>query len=240
MSVLYVSRITSNNTALMTTYYSQESDLSPYGGSFSGYLYNSVMQELNITSREPIFTWYASDWVDPSECYNAIGTRGGLTSNAWDIFIYDGNYLISSRHCYMVYLLNGTSGDIIWQMGGANLSFAMGDGANFSWQHQAWWITRNNMDNKSSSQGLHQALNFTSISVELMQDFIPHNYTILQSQGSVQLQPNGSFLTGYAPWWSGYTLTGGLIWTAQFGVNGKSYNEACKFQAYSLSTNSRH
>lgn len=49
---------------------------------------------------------------------------------------------------------------------------------------------------ESSSRGLYLALNFTSMTVELLQDFIPYNYTVSESQGSVQLQPNGNFLVG--------------------------------------------
>ncbi|GAW08167.1 hypothetical protein LENED_010213 [Lentinula edodes] len=243
-------RITTNNTGLMTAYYTREYDLSPYGGPSSGYLFDSVFQELNITSGETLFTWYASDHVDPSECYNAIGTGGGSTDEAWDYFHInaiektdDGNYLISSRHCFTIYYLNGSNGEIIWKMGGANSSFAMGDGANYSWQHHARWVNKNDtyatmtvFDNggeygeydESSSRGLYLALNFTSMTVELLQDFIPYNYTVSESQGSVQLQPNGNFLVGWGfmPWYSEYSSTGELLWTAQFGVIGGNYNEA--------------
>ncbi|KAJ4473862.1 ASST-domain-containing protein [Lentinula aciculospora] len=243
-------RITTNNTGLMTAYYIRDFDLSPYGGPSSGYLFDSVFQELNITSGEPLFTWYASDHVDPSECYDAIGTGGGSTDEAWDYFHInsieqtdDGNYLISSRHCFTVYYLNGTDGEILWKMGGANSSFAMGDGANYSWQHHARWVTKNDsyatmtlFDNageygeydESSSRGLYLALNFTDMTVELLQDLIPYNYTVSESQGSVQLQPNGNFLVGWGfmPWYSEYSSTGELLWSAQFGVIGGNYNEA--------------
>ncbi|KAE9392556.1 hypothetical protein BT96DRAFT_944583 [Gymnopus androsaceus JB14] len=102
-----------------------------------------------------------------------------------------------------------------------------------------YYILRRESD-ESSSRGLYRALNFTSMSIELIQDFIPHNYGVSQSQGSVQLHPNGNFLTGwgYEPWWSEYTSTGDLIWTAQFGVNGGSYNEACEPPDMALQTSS--
>lgn len=115
----------------------------------------------------------------------------------------------------------------------------MGDGANFSWQHHARWVTKNEtyatmtwapvliihcvpnltwmasvFDNageygesdESSSRGLYLALNFTKMSVELIQEVIPHNYTISQSQGSMQLQPNGNFLTGCVQCWCSVTM----------------------------------
>ncbi|KIK53830.1 hypothetical protein GYMLUDRAFT_1024840 [Collybiopsis luxurians FD-317 M1] len=212
-------RITTNNTALMTAYYTREANLSAYGGPETGYLFDSVLQELNITSGEPLFTWYASDHVDPSECYNSIGTGGESADSPWDYFHInsiektdDGNYLISSRHCFTIYFLDGTTGEIIWRMGGANSSFAMGDGANYSWQHHPRWVTKNDtyatmtvFDNageygeydETYSRGLYLGINFTGMSVELLQDFTSPNYTVSESQGSVQRQPNGNFLAGY-------------------------------------------
>lgn len=120
---------------------------------------------------EALFTWLASDHVSPSACYNPIGSTGTSLDNTWDYFVSgsqilssgswtsvhnpcqqhinsidlsdDGNYLISSRHCYTLYFINGTTGEIIWQMGGANSSFTMEDGTNYSWQHHARWITKN-------------------------------------------------------------------------------------------------
>ncbi|KAF5358857.1 hypothetical protein D9757_012686 [Collybiopsis confluens] len=245
-------RITTNNTGLMTAYFTREANpsLTAYGGPESGYLFDSVLQELNITSGEPLFTWYASDHVDPGECYNSIGTGGGSTDEAWDFFhinsiekTEDGNFLISSRHYYTLYYLDGITGEIIWRIGGANSSFSMGDGANFSWQHHARWITRNEsyatmtlFDNageyghydETYSRGLYIGINFTDMSVSLLQDVTSPNRTVSESQGSFQLQPNGNFLSGwgYMPWYAEHSSTGDLLWSAQFGVIGESNNEA--------------
>ncbi|KAJ3986085.1 ASST-domain-containing protein [Lentinula detonsa] len=243
------SRITTKNTALMTAYQTKQMDLSSYGGPSNGYISDSVFQEINVTTGAALFTWHAIEHVDPSECYNELGSGGTSTSNAWDYFHInsidvseDGNFLISSRHCFTIYYINATNGDIIWQMGGAKSDFTMGDGASYSWQHHARWITKNDtyatltvFDNageygesdESNSRGLHLALNFTSMSVELIQDFIPYNTTLSQSQGSVQLQPNGNFLVGWGfmPWASEYSPSGELLWAAQFGVVGGNYNE---------------
>ncbi|KAJ4488513.1 ASST-domain-containing protein [Lentinula aciculospora] len=241
--------ITTKNTALMTAYQTKQIDLSSYGGLSGGYISDSVFQEVNITTGETLFTWHASEHVDPGECYNKLGSGGTTTSNAWDYFHInsidestDGNFLISSRHCFTLYYINATNGDIIWQMGGAKSDFAMGNGASYSWQHHARWVIENDtyatltlFDNagefgesdESNSRGLHLAVNFTSMSVELIQEFIPYNTTLSQSQGSVQLQPNGNFLLGWGfmPWASEYSPSGELLWAAQFGVVGGNYNE---------------
>ncbi|KAF5391737.1 hypothetical protein D9757_001826 [Collybiopsis confluens] len=250
-------RITSRNTAVMTAYQTKMMDLSPYGGLPEGFIADSVFQEVNITSGEPLFTWYASEHVDPGECFGRPGLGGAY--GPWDYFHInsidlsnDGNYLISSRYCFTLYYINATNGEIIWRLGGKNSSFAMGDGANYSYQHHARWIFQNdtyarltvfdnaaesNESNESSSRGLHLALNFSNMSAELIQDFIPYNKTLSQSQGSVQLQPNGNFLIGWGfmPWISEYTSSGELLWVAQFGVVGGDFNEAYRALRYNWS-----
>ncbi|KAJ3754730.1 ASST-domain-containing protein [Lentinula raphanica] len=234
--------ITSNNTALMTAYPINALDLTSIDGPEEGFILDSAMQELNISSNEPLFTWLASDHVNITECYNTPGTGGGSVSEAFDYFHMnsiekddEGNYLISSRHCWTVYYLDGTNGDILWKMGGKDSSFTMGSGTNFSWQHHARWVEKNDsyatmtlFDNagefgqqqEQMSRGLYLGLNFTNMTVELLTEFLPWNQSISQSQGSVQLQPNGNFLVGFGqlPWTGEYTPEGDLLWTAQFGV----------------------
>ncbi|KAF9075389.1 ASST-domain-containing protein [Rhodocollybia butyracea] len=197
-------QITTNNTALMTAYQPSSFDLSPIEGPQQGWILDSAMQELNITSNEALFTWIASDHVDLTECYYTLGDGGGSISEAFDFFHINsiekddsGNYLISSRHCWAVYYLNGTNGDIIWRMGGKNSSFNMGNGTNYSWQHHARWVERSDtyatmtlFDNageygqqqESMSRGLYLGLNFTNMSVELLQEFLPWNQSISQVQ----------------------------------------------------------
>ncbi|KAJ3793157.1 ASST-domain-containing protein [Lentinula aff. detonsa] len=239
---LHEAQITSNNTALMTAYPVNSLDLSSIDGPEQGYILDSAMQELNISSNEPLFTWIASEHVNITECYNTPGTGGGSVDEAFDYFHInaiekddEGNYLISSRHCWTVYYLDGTNGDILWKMGGKNSSFTMGNGTSFSWQHHARWIEKNDtygtmtlFDNagqygqqqEQMSRGLYLGLNFTNMTVELLTEFLPWNQSISQSQGSVQLQPNGNFLVGFGqlPWTGEYTPDGDLLWTAQFGV----------------------
>lgn len=90
------------------------------------------------------------------------------------------------------------------------------------------------------SRGLHLGVDFTNMTVELLTELLPWNQSISQSQGSVQLQPNGNFLVGCVPvpnrviyvcltlylvsrfgqlpWTGEYSPDGDLLWTTQFGV----------------------
>ncbi|KAF5392287.1 hypothetical protein D9757_001483 [Collybiopsis confluens] len=151
--------VTPNNTAVMTAYPVRTANLSRFGGPKSGFVYDSVVQEIDIATgyyhlkklsphllndlSEALFTWEALDHVDPSECYAAIGEAGnGTEEYPWDYFHInsvqkqDDGYLISSRYCHALYLV-GLGGKIIWRMGGKNSDFTFSEGANFSWQHHA-------------------------------------------------------------------------------------------------------
>jgi hypothetical protein len=50
-----------------------------------------------------------------------------------------GNYLISTRHYSTIFYLS-PAGEILWELGGRNSSFQMGEGIEFFWQHDARWI----------------------------------------------------------------------------------------------------
>jgi len=50
-----------------------------------------------------------------------------------------GNYLISTRHYSTIFYLS-PAGEILWELGGRNSSFQMGEGTEFFWQHDARWI----------------------------------------------------------------------------------------------------
>ncbi|KAJ3822750.1 ASST-domain-containing protein [Lentinula raphanica] len=254
--------ITSNNTALMTAYPFKSMDLTPIQGPQQGWILDSAMQELNISSNEPLFTWIASDHVDITECYNTPGTGGGSVAEAFDYFHINsiekddaGNYLISSRHCWTVYYLDGTNGDILWKMGGKNSSFAMGNGTEFSWQHHARWVEKNDsyatmtlFDNagqygqqqEEMSRGLLLGVDFSNMSVNLLAEFLPWNQSISQSQGSVQLQPNGNFLVGFGqlPWTGEYAPNGDLLWTIQFGVGDVESYRALRYNWTATPTDS--
>jgi hypothetical protein len=50
--------------------------------------------------------------------------------------------LISARDANTVYKINGTSSEIIWQLGGKSTNFELGDQVEFSFQHHARFLAR--------------------------------------------------------------------------------------------------
>ncbi|KAL0577330.1 hypothetical protein V5O48_004654 [Marasmius crinis-equi] len=250
--------ITTNNTAIMTAYTTQPQDLTQFQGPNPGFIAGGAFQELNIDSGNVVFTWNSLDHIDPSECYVTPGTSGGSTDSPWDYFVSaycdqltetrpttsfnsqhinsvdkdsSGNYLISSRHCHALYYLDGTSGDILWRIGGKNSTFNMGDGTLFSWQHEARWHGNNQIslfDNAASdwesdgptARGLLLNVDVNAKTVTLARQVYPFVQSVSTSQGSVQILDNGNMLVGFGsrPYFAEYDSNGNMLYSVHFGI----------------------
>jgi hypothetical protein len=132
--------------------------------------------------------------------------------------------MISSRHYSTIYYIS-PAGDILWQLGGKNSSFQMGEGTDFYWQHDARWIEEGTklrsaffkrtvsgreeliislFDNAASSwtqsapraKGMILVLDMAAMTCELEQDYLPYVDEASPSQGSTRRQPNGDVLNG--------------------------------------------
>ena len=75
---------------------------------------------------------------------------GYNSSDAWDYFHInsvdkdgDGNYLISARDACSVHKINGTTGEIIWRLGGKRSDFELGPNVAFCFQHHARFVSQN-------------------------------------------------------------------------------------------------
>ncbi|KAJ7187139.1 ASST-domain-containing protein [Mycena filopes] len=138
-------------TALLTAYNPIPLDLTSVGGSKNGWYLNSVFQEVDIASGRVLFNWASVDHIALDESFNnlTLTASGDSETNPWDpvhINSLDkdsaGNYLVSARNCGTLYKL-AANGTIIWRLGGKRSDFtALGDDAEFHWQHHVRW--RNN------------------------------------------------------------------------------------------------
>lgn len=110
------------------------------------YIWDSLFQEIDIETNELLFQWRASDHYSINETFKAIGGAGTLNEpfdwyhiNSVEKDEFD-NYLVSARYTHTVTYINGTSGDIIWILGGKRNMFKdldSGFATNFAWQHDA-------------------------------------------------------------------------------------------------------
>ncbi|CAI7670204.1 unnamed protein product [Penicillium pancosmium] len=189
----------------------------------------------DFKTGEPIFEWSSKGRINP--IYSAIpldkkGTYDGRTYNsAWNYFHInsldknsEGDYLVSARHYNAIFKINGSNGDIIWQLGGmqgstfqipSNLEFAFQHDARFQYrspdgviEHISFFdnaaYTAPGREISPCSRGRHIELNNTAKSLKEIHTYHAPDNLIAHTQGSFRSLPNGNKL---ANWGSAGALT---------------------------------
>ncbi|KAJ0116015.1 hypothetical protein J7T55_004185 [Diaporthe amygdali] len=182
---------------------------------------DALFQEIDLETNEVLFSWRALDHISPLDSFETM-------AKDWDAFhlnsvqkTHAGNYLISIRHTSSVMLINGTSGDVIWTLGGKRNDFTelappkgvetLNPVLTMGWQHHARFVPHSNetemtlFDNHvkttshgkcraTCSRGLHIAIDDTSSppTVQLLREYLHPSHLQAQSQGSVQVLPTAS------------------------------------------------
>ncbi|OTB04720.1 hypothetical protein M426DRAFT_261680 [Hypoxylon sp. CI-4A] len=210
-------RITKAGTALITVYEIVQRDLSGVGKDHHGPVWDCLIQEVDLETGQAIFQWRALDHWDLADGYKEIG-GDGVGSRAYDVFHMNsidkderGNYLTSSRYMHALTYVNGTTGEVIWILGGKRNMFrdlSGGRATNFAYQHDARWAgndTISMFDNGvddghrdiADTRGLKVKIDEENMTVTLVAEYLnPHRIHGV-SQGSFQSLPNGNVLLGY-------------------------------------------
>jgi hypothetical protein len=140
----------------------------------------------------------------------------------------EGSYLISARDANAIYKINGTTGALIWRLGGKHSNFTLGENVEFSFQHHARYISRSasgetevislydNSAHGTENGGGHEVhlypysrgkiveVDTNSWEAKLVQAFHPPDGLLSKSQGSTQVLPGGNVLVN---WGSSGALT---------------------------------
>lgn len=131
----------------------------------------------------------------------------------------NGDYLISARDACAVHKINGTTGEIIWRLGGKRSDFELGPNVPFCFQHHARFVaqygpeevislfdnaahgTENGrgaeLHTNAFSQGKIITVNKANWTATIVQAFQPPDGLLAKSQGSTQLLPNGNALVNW-------------------------------------------
>lgn len=250
-------------SALLISYQPVPYDLSAYGVTTGqGWIMDGVFQEINLTTREVLFEWRALDHVSPADSYvlpNTTEVSGtGLSSDSpWDYFHINsveksevtGNYLISVRHTSALYHIDGRNGNIIWQLSADGKSDYALQNFNFSYQHDARFLSENetttvisffdngsNGYNQTSSQSraLIVALNNvdrTAIVIGSASAPLPNGLNSA-SQANAQVLPNGNIFIGWGnrAYVSEHAPDGRALLFAQFATIGTMNYRAYSFE----------
>ncbi|RFU28174.1 hypothetical protein B7463_g8160, partial [Scytalidium lignicola] len=234
---LHEFHIVDEETALVESYHPLPLDLQHYGGKpDSQWIVDARFQELDIATGRLIFEWRSLDHVLPNETVRPISElRFGTGHNSSDAIDYfhinsvdrdsEHNYLISGRLTSTIYKINGTSGQIIWRLGGKYSNFTLESGVEFSLQHHARYISKSVdgqteiislFDNSGAqlpdkpgqyinkSSGKLLLLNTETWIATLLRLFPAPGDIFAFSQGSTQILPNGN---AFVNWGSGGAVT---------------------------------
>ncbi|WP_180967342.1 arylsulfotransferase family protein [Zhihengliuella halotolerans] len=262
--------ITGDGTMLIAAYEPVPADLSSVGGPADAYAEDAVIQEIDIATGEVRFEWSALDHVPVAETmvdfqekkaeleeeaeeaekdeeFNELGTE----EKPFDYFHInsvtedgDGALLVSARHTNAVYKLDRDTGRVVWTLGGSASDFELGEGAEFTWQHDAQRSADGTLtlldnhahgaDDDESSRGLRLALDESAMTAEVVTEYLPPEERIAGSQANAQELPGGNMLIGWGqkPFYSEYTRDGEILYDAchgdacrgeEFGGGGASY-----------------
>lgn len=140
-------------TAVLTTYRPVPYDLSNVDKAMvdHGWVYECMIMEISTTTDEVLFEWNSLDHIDIDESMvlEDLETSGNSTMNGFDYMHMNaiekdglGNYLISARHLWTLFYIDGNDGHIIWRMGRGNSGsdWNIDDNATFAYQHHARWL----------------------------------------------------------------------------------------------------
>ena len=117
---IHESYITDRGSLLVTAYNATETDLTSVNGPAQGWIYDCLVFEIDIRTKEVIFSWSAlKSGIPISDSKQPLGTSG-TQSSPYDFFHINSiqsvgsNYLVNSRHIWTTYLLN-SKGEIEWR-----------------------------------------------------------------------------------------------------------------------------
>ncbi|WAO92039.1 Hypothetical protein NCS54_00952900 [Fusarium falciforme] len=224
-------RLVDGKTALIENPTPRVVSLKPWGGDETqNWIVSGGFQEVDIETGDVLFEWQSLDHVDPK--YSAFpldfGTglpgSGRNETDAWNYFHInsvdkddEGNYLLSARNIAAIFKINGTSGDIIWQLGGfhGGSSFQISQEDRFSFQHHARFRGRSPdgslefislFDNGAHSapfkthpfsRARYFQLDLNKGTARALKTFDAPDGLSAHTQGSVQILPNKNFFVNW-------------------------------------------
>jgi hypothetical protein len=248
--------ITPANTALFLSTRAIPMDLTGYGGPAKGYVQDFSIQEIDLQTDNVLFFWDALKNIPLSASYQPASSATS-SGNVWDVYHLNSigltdsptDILVSSRNTWTIYRINKPTGQIVWQLGGMQSSFAIDSAATFSWQHDARFLPGNVVsmfdDNccedtsapapsgTPPSHGLFLQLDLTNMTASVMKEYYHDPNVNVGSQGSTQSLVNGNVFVGWGqePYYSEFAPGGNseddpamnFLYDAQMPTNNYSY-----------------
>ncbi len=223
-------QIEPHDIAYITAYNPIHCDLTQVGGTSDGSIVDTAIEQIDLKTGLVRWEWHSLDHIAAAE--SEVETPSGPAP--WDYFHLnsiepeaDGNILISARSTWAGYLLGGTSGEVLWRLGGNKSSFEMGPGTRMAWQHDARVLADG--DVTFFDDGSNPPIHRQSRAVRIRLDLAHHQARLVSafthsdppllaaSQGNMQTLSDGSTLVGYGggvPAISQFARDGSLLFDA--------------------------
>lgn len=223
--------LTPSNTALFLSTQAVPMDLTPYGGPADGYVQDFAIQEIDLDTNKLIFFWDALEHIPLSESYEPA-SNAVRTGNIWDAYHLNSigltntidDIIVSSRSMWTIYRINKPTKNIVWQLGGKSSDFTIELGGEFSWQHDARFLSYDlvslfddNSDGSSTSEppshGLILQLDFNTMNANVYRTYFHDPNITVDSQGNLQTLPNTNKFVGWgqSQYYSEFTDAGNNV-----------------------------
>lgn len=242
--------VISGHDAWVTAYKTEPMNLSAYPpGSASGLLLDSAVQEYDLKTGNLLYTWDAATpghiSLSESEASPPPAAAGPIPWDAYHVnsiqLVGAHEFLVSMRNTWTAYLVDTTTGNIVWRLGGKHSTFAVPASAQFQWQHDVELHPGNVVSLFDDAccafaQGKFQAPNGPSRGLVLKLDMANHTAS-LDGQyarhpaidaaflGNTDVLPNGNVVVGWGsqPFFSEYGKSGKLLLDARWPGPDLSY-----------------
>lgn len=214
--------LTPNNTALFLSTKAVPMDLTPYGGPKNGFVQDFAIQEIDLQTNELIFFWDALQHIPLTDSFEPASSATS-SANIWDAYHFNSigltdtssDLIVSGRNLWTIYRINKTTGDIVWRLGGKQSSFTILSGAEFSWQHDARFLSGTSTSSTVSmfddnccegdtvppgtppAHGLVLQLDLNAMTASLATSYYHDPLINVSSQGNVQTLSNGNKFVGW-------------------------------------------
>jgi hypothetical protein len=211
---LHEFQLTSRGTAYITAYRVVPADLRSVGGPQSGWVYDSVVQELDVATGKVVFEWHSLGHVPLGDSLQAHQKPAKTASKKVPLDYFhvnsvadgpNGTILISARNTSTIYLL-ARDGHVIWRLGGKRSQFGPPAAVRFFYQHNARFQpdgTLSLFDNggipraEPHSRPIVLKVDRATKKVSVVKTFVSPAKIASPYEGNLELLPDGGAFVGW-------------------------------------------
>lgn len=229
--------LVSGHDAWVTANENVPMDLTAEGGPADGVVTDSAVQEYDLTTGKLLYSWSALAHIPLSE--SRTHPVPGIPWDAYHInaisLVGANEFITSMRNTSAGYLVNRSTGNIVWTLGGNQSSFTFGPGATFSWQHNIELQPNGEVTMfddaccavvgpgkfappDGPSRGLALKLNTATMTATLAAQYTHNPVLETATQGDAIPLPNGNVIVGWGgqPYFTEFSKAGKVLLDAVF------------------------